>query len=156
MSTKNRGRCPTKNAVARRGTEDESRPQRTPVHEPWIATVRGLLALAAVGEAATGVALLLMPSLVGQLLLGAELSGTAAAVARVAGIALVGLALACWPPGPRAGMLFYVAAAALYLGYLGLVGGATGALLWPAVLLHVVLAVLLARRPAKPSPPTTK
>ena len=45
------------------------------------------LTLAAVGEAATGVALLLVPSLVGQLLLGAELTGVAAPVARVAGIA---------------------------------------------------------------------
>ena len=34
-----------------------------------------VLVLAAVGEVATGVALLIVPSLVGQLLLGAELTG---------------------------------------------------------------------------------
>ena len=40
-----------------------------------------LLAIAAVAEAATGLALLLAPSLVGQLLLGAELTGVAIPVA---------------------------------------------------------------------------
>jgi hypothetical protein len=54
--------------------------------------MRGVLVLAAVGEAATGVALLLVPSLVGQLLLGAELTRIAMPVARVAGIALIALA----------------------------------------------------------------
>ena len=46
------------------------------------------LIFAAVGEGATGLALLIVPSLVGQLLLGEELSGIAIPVARVAGIAL--------------------------------------------------------------------
>ena len=36
-----------------------------------------VLVLAAVSEAATGAALLIVPSLVGQLLLGAELTGVA-------------------------------------------------------------------------------
>ena len=44
-----------------------------------------VLVLAAVGEAATGAAMLIVPSLVGQLLLGAELTGIAMIVARVAG-----------------------------------------------------------------------
>ena len=53
--------------------------------------MKRVLALAAVGEAATGVALLIVPSLVGQLLLGEELTGVAIPVARVAGIALIAL-----------------------------------------------------------------
>ena len=57
---------------------------------------------AAVGEAATGLALLIVPSLVGQLLLGAELTGVAMPVARVAGIALIALGVACWPGTPLA------------------------------------------------------
>lgn len=105
--------------------------------------MRGLLAAAAAGEAATGLALLLMPSTVGQLLLGTELTGEAAAVARVAGIALMALALACWPGPPRLGMLAYSTAVAAYLAYLGLSGVASGALLWPAVGLHVILSALL-------------
>jgi hypothetical protein len=55
-------------------------------------TIKRVLILTAVGEAATGLALLIVPSLVGQLLLGAELTGIAIRVARVAGIALIALA----------------------------------------------------------------
>jgi hypothetical protein len=51
-----------------------------------------VLILAAAGEAGMGVALLLAPAIVGRLLLGEELAGIAVPVARVAGIALIGLA----------------------------------------------------------------
>ena len=120
--------------------------QYQPVHQPGIATVRGLLALAAVGEAATGLALLIVPVLVGKLLLGVELDGIALVVARVAGVALIALALACWPGPPWLGMLIYSAALTLYLAYLGLSGGSNGILLWPAVLLHLILTALLMRQ----------
>jgi len=103
------------------------------------------LIFAAVGEASTGLALLIVPGLVGRLLLGEELTGIAIPVARVAGIALVGLGIACWPGTPRAGMLTYGAAVTVYLACLGFTGGSTGILLWPAVILHVILTVLLAR-----------
>ena len=104
-----------------------------------------VLVLAAIGEIATGVALLLVPSLVGQLLLGAELTGVAVTVARVAGIALIGLGVACWPGTPLIGMLIYSAAVTLYLAYLGIAGSVNGILLWPAVVLHAVLSALLTR-----------
>ena len=107
--------------------------------------MKAALVLAAVGEAATGAALLAVPALVGRLLLGVELAGAAVMVARVAGIALIGLGVACWPGPPRTGMSTYGAGVALYLAYLGLAGGASGVLLWPAVVLHVVLTALLAR-----------
>jgi hypothetical protein len=103
------------------------------------------LGVAAVGEAVTGVALLIVPSLVGRLLLGEELSGVAVPVARVAGIALIGLAVACWPGPPLLGMLAYSAAVALYLAYLGIAGGLNGILLWPAVVMHAILTALLAK-----------
>ena len=64
---------------------------------------------------------------------------------RVAGIALIALSVACWPGPPVAGMLIYSAAVALYLAYVGVAGGMTGILLWPAVVLHLVLTALLAR-----------
>ena len=105
--------------------------------------MKGVLVLAAVGEAATGVALLLVPSLVGQWLFGAELAGVGITMARVTGIALVGLGVACWPGPPLLGMLFYSAAAALYLAWVGRSGSSSGHLLWPAVVLHVILATLL-------------
>ncbi len=84
-------------------------------------TMRSVLALAAAGEAATGVALLLVPSFVGQLRLGVELTGVAVTVARVAGFALIALGVACWPGTPLLGMLIYSAAVTLYLAYVGFV-----------------------------------
>jgi len=107
--------------------------------------MRSALALAAVGEIATGLALLLVPSLVGRLLLGEELTGVAIPVARVAGIALVGLGVACGPGAPLAGMLTYSATVTLYLSYVGLAGAFGGVLLWPAVVLHLVLTAFLFR-----------
>ena len=103
-----------------------------------------VLTLAAIAEIATGLALVLAPSLVGQVLLGDGLAGVATTVARVAGIALIAFGIACWPGTPLLGMLGYSAACALYLVYLGVTGGASGVLLWPAVLLHLVLTALLA------------
>ena len=110
--------------------------------------MRRVLVLAAVSEAATGVAVLIAPSLVGQLLFGAELTGVAVNMARVAGIALIGLGIACWPGPPRIGMLTYGALAALYLAYVGFTGGPAGILLWPAVVVHLILTVLLIRASA--------
>jgi hypothetical protein len=110
--------------------------------------MKKVLIFAAVGEAATGLALLTVPSLVGQLLLGVELAGVAIPVAHVAGIALIALGVACWPGTPLAGMLTYSAAVTLYLAYVGFAGGSTGMLLWPAVILHLVLTALLFRAAA--------
>ena len=101
--------------------------------------------LTAVAEAGTGAALLIVPSLVGRLLFGEELTGVAIPVARVTGIALIGLGVACWPGTPMVGMLTYSAAVTLYLVYLGYAGGLSGILLWPAVVLHLILTALLTR-----------
>ena len=57
--------------------------------------MKKLLGLTAVLEGATGLALLIVPSLVAQLLLGMELTGVSIPIARVTGIALVGLGIAC-------------------------------------------------------------
>jgi len=103
------------------------------------------LILAAVAEAATGLALLIVPSLVGELLLGEELTGIATPVARVAGIALIALGVACWPGPPLVGMLVYTTVVMGYLAYIGIRGEWAGHLLWPAVAVHAVLALLLAR-----------
>jgi hypothetical protein len=107
--------------------------------------MKNVLIFAAVGEAATGLALLIVPSLVGQLLLGEAFVGAAIPVARVAGIALVALGIACWPGPPLVGMLIYIAVITLYLACLGFADGLTGVLLWPAVVLHGVLSILLGR-----------
>ena len=102
------------------------------------------LMFAAIGEVATGVALLIVPSLVVHLLLGQDLAGFAVPVARVAGIALVGLGISLWPGPPLLGMLIYGSAVTLYLAYLGF-NGLSGLLLWPAVVLHALLSIILGR-----------
>lgn len=107
--------------------------------------MRNVLNFAAVGEAGTGLALLIVPSLVGQLLFGEQLTGVAIPVARVTGIALIALGIACRPGPPLVGMLTYSALVTLYLAYLGFAAGLTGVLLWPVVVLHVILTALLTR-----------
>lgn len=112
------------------------------------------IVLAALGEVSMGAALVVVPSLVGRLLFGVELAGIAEVVARVTGIALVGLGVACWPGPPRLGMLVYSGAVTLYLAFCGLAGRPTGVLLWPAVALHAVLTWILARAWFEETPPS--
>ena len=107
--------------------------------------MKNALIVAAILEAATGLALVVAPSLVAELLLGGQLAGIPMAVARVAGIALIALGVACWPGPPLIGMLTYGALVTLGLAWLGFAGGPTGVLLWPAVGLHLILTALLAR-----------
>jgi hypothetical protein len=72
-------------------------------------------------------------------------------VARLAGTALLCLGLACWPSGDDAtqrairALFTYNLLAGLYLGYLRVGGGFVSYLLWPACVLHAVLALLLIR-----------
>ena len=104
--------------------------------------MKKVLIFAACAEIITGLALLVVPSLVGRLLLGEELTGIAIPIARVTGIALIALGIACWLGPALLGMLTYSAVVALYLAYLGF-AGFTGAFLWPAVIFHIILTVLL-------------
>jgi hypothetical protein len=112
-----------------------------------------LLDVATVIAAATGLALMIHPPLLSLPLLGEVVSGAGMALGRVAGFALLSLGLACWPdressrsntPALRA-LLTYNLLATLYLAYLGLGGQSVGNLLWPAVAVHVLLTLLLAR-----------
>jgi hypothetical protein len=113
-----------------------------------------LLTLCALIEAATGLALVTIPSVVVRLLLGAELSGAGTPLGRVAGFGLLSLGVACWPgrdaignaaPALRA-MLTYNSLATLYLLSLGIGREWVGPLLWPAVALHGIMSFLLARQ----------
>lgn len=126
--------------------------------------MKRVLLPAAVGEAATGVTLLIVPALVGRLLLGEELTGVAVPVARVTGIALFALGVACWP-GSDAGtsssralpaMLCYSLFATLYLAYLGIRGEWVGSLLWPATAIHAILTFFLIRMWCKRTWPREK
>ena len=111
------------------------------------------IAVAAAIEAGTGLVLVSVPSLFVRLLLGVELSEPGQIVGRLAGFALLALVLACWP-GARTeaaaasslrALLVFSVLAALYLVYLGIGSAFVGPILWPAAVLHSVVAIFLAR-----------
>jgi hypothetical protein len=107
--------------------------------------MKRFLALVAVAEGATGVALIIDPSLVVRLLFGADIAGAGIVMSRIAGIALIALGVGCWSGSTAlCGMLTYSALATLYLAYLGVTGEWLGLLLWPAVVLHLILTAVLA------------
>jgi len=112
---------------------------------------KSLLSVTGALEAATGLALLAMPSVVVELLLGSSpgtLSGVT--VSRVAGVALFALGVACWlaredaasraAKGLVAAMLLYNigVVAVLVLAWTG--SGPVGVSFWPVVLAHAGLA----------------
>ena len=122
--------------------------------------IRLLVLACAVLETGTGLALLAFPRFVVRLLLGAELAGAGLAAARLCGVALISFGLACWPeaaaatphrPDRRASraLLVYNASATVYLACLMALGGYRGILLLPAIVLHAILAAVLARMVAR-------
>jgi len=108
-----------------------------------------LLAVASTLEGLTGAALIIAPSMV-RFLFGREISGSALAIARIGGFGLLALGVACWPrveatlPALRA-MLAYNCLVTSCLFYLWIGGVFVGRLLIPAIAVHAVLTVLLAR-----------
>jgi hypothetical protein len=111
-----------------------------------------LLILSAILEVGTGIALLVLPSVPLALLLGVSLPAPETLLAgRMAGAALLALGVAGWLArgdkqspalhGLVIGFLIYDSAAAVLLGYAGLVLNLVGVALWPAVVLHTALAI---------------
>jgi hypothetical protein len=113
-------------------------------------SMKSLLRLAAALESVTGVVAFLSPAAVAFWLFGEEVSAGGSALGRVAGIALIALAVACWPhretPVEKTSvwaMFTYSLLVALFLGYQGVIHS-PGALLWVAVAIHVVFLILFA------------
>jgi hypothetical protein len=104
------------------------------------------LAVTATIEAGAGLGLVALPDVVVRLLLGADISGAAIPLGRVAGLALLALGLASWLTRGQAAsalisaMLLYNCGVAAVLAMAG-VSGMTGVLLWPAIALHAAMAV---------------
>ena len=112
--------------------------------------MRRLLRVTAVLEVGIGVAMLAIPSRTVVLLLGSPLEASVTAtLGRVAGLALLSLAVACWLAGGDAqsiaarglvkAMLIYNVGAVIILAVAGFGIQPVGVLLWPAVALHVAM-----------------
>ncbi len=110
-----------------------------------------LLKLSALIEASAGLGLIAAPALVVGLLLGTEIAVVIFPLARVAGVALLALGIACWlasfddqscaARGIVSGMVLYNFGTTLVLAIAGVQSQPIGILLWPAVLLHTVMGV---------------
>jgi len=112
---------------------------------------KSLLSVTGALEAATGLALLVMPSVVVELLLGSS-PGTPAGVTavRVAGVAVLALGVACWlaraeaasraPKGLVAAMLLYNVGVVAVLTLARTSLAPVGIAFWPVVVAHAGLA----------------
>ncbi len=112
--------------------------------------MKTLLAITTFFEAATGLALLAIPTVTVSILLGASLTEPSGIfLGRISGAALISLAVACWLSRNDIkssivmikSFVLYNAGAALLLAYAGLIEHFSGLGLWPAVLLHAGLLV---------------
>ena len=111
-----------------------------------------LLLVTAVAEAATGVGLLAIPTVVSTLLLGSgEIASQTLFFERVAGAALLCIGVASWLSksdsqsaalrGQLVGLTIYNGLAAIVLAYGGIGLKMAGILLWPAFVFHAALTV---------------
>jgi hypothetical protein len=113
--------------------------------------MKPLLKLTALIEAGTGLGLVAVPAVVVRLLLGGELLGAGVPLGRVAGVALLSLGIACWlassdtqscaARGLVSAMAVYNIGVVLILSAAGVQSQPIGIALWPAVVLHLVMAI---------------
>ena len=100
-------------------------------------------------ELGTGLALLVVPSVVLDVLIGPPSNSGTELVARMLGAALFALGVAGWMAGatPQRGLTLafvsYNVVATVILVVGGLSGSAEGSLLWPAAALHAVVSAAL-------------
>ena len=109
-----------------------------------------LLAVAAVMETLAGLGLILTPEATMQLLFGGRPDGVGTMMGRVAGVALLALAVACWGARGASGaearlgavraITLYNAGAGVLLVLFAVTGQAAGLGVWSAALLHLALA----------------
>ncbi len=112
---------------------------------------RSVLLLAAWFEIMVGASFVLALDAQSQLLFGATTDGPGAGFARLAGIALIGLGVACLPSRfaerrrhAMRVLLVYNIAAAFLIAWIGATTDLRGVVLWPVVIVHAVLAIALA------------
>ena len=111
-----------------------------------------LLSLFAIAEGATGLALLMVPTILLSLLLGTgQVGPEASVIGRLCGAALLAVAAASWGArndkgkqgtlGLLVGVTLYNCLATVLLAYSALVLELAGILLWPAVLYHAMTSL---------------
>jgi hypothetical protein len=114
--------------------------------------IKSLLIVTALLEGGTGIALLVTPFVIVELLLGAGPSSPQSLVlGRIAGAALICIGVTCWlarkgerndtQSGLLAGLLVYNVAVPALLIYAAIALELRGILIWPAGILHAALAV---------------
>lgn len=114
--------------------------------------MKNILTVSSIIEFPTAVILLVFPSLIAKLLFGTSLdTPIALIVARVAGAAILALAVACWfarkegnnsaVNGLVVAMLLYNSSITLLLIYAALVLSLSGIGLWPVTLTHAAMSV---------------
>jgi hypothetical protein len=101
-------------------------------------------------EIVTGAALLAVVDIACRLLFAATPEGPGRLIGRFAGIALFALGIACLPSrvaGSRSraveGLLAYNVGVTILLSWVGIATMFRGVLLWPAVVLHAIIAIAL-------------
>jgi hypothetical protein len=101
-------------------------------------------------EIVAGAIIVILPEIVARVLFRATLEGLAWPFARWVGIALLALGVACLPSKttelqrhPVLGLLVFNAGVAVLLAWVGTTTAMRGPLLWPAVILHSLIAVAL-------------
>ena len=112
---------------------------------------RTALLLAAWVEIIVGASFVLASNGQSQLVFGATTEGTGTLFARLAGIGLIALGLACLPSNVAGtqriavrGLFIFNVAATIFFAWVAVATTFRGIVLWPVVILHAVLAIVLA------------
>ena len=112
---------------------------------------RTAVLIAAWIEILVGASFLLVLNTQSQLIFGARPEGSGAPFAQLAGIALISLGIACLPSNHKEthkvaarSLLIYNIAATIFFAWIALATTFRGVVLWPVVILHTLLAIVLA------------
>ncbi len=102
-------------------------------------------------EILVGASFILALNAQSQLIFGTTTEGAGAGFARLAGIGLIGLGIACLPSklaearrGPVRGLLIFNIGVTIFFAWVAVATTFRGVLLWPVVIMHAVISVALA------------
>ena len=147
MSTMNQSQVSASALPRRAGDSDMS----VGSHQRTATWHRTVVLLAACVEIIVGASFVLATNGQSQFVFGATTEGTGALFARLAGIGLIGLGLACLPSNVAGtqrvavrGLFIFNVLATIFFAWVGVATTFRGVMLWPVVILHALLAIVLA------------